>query len=292
MQGFEYIPARTVEEAIDLLSGAKGPARVLAGGTDLIVQLRERRRQTSLIVDIKAIPEANTLSYDPELGLQIGAAVPCYRISDATRSLDIYPGLRSAVDLIGGTQIQGRATLGGNLCNASPAADTIPALIVHHALCQIYGQDGYRQVPVEEFCTAPGKTVLASGEILVSLILPPAPAGFGAYYLRFTPRNEMDIAVAGAGASVVLDRSGATCLSARVALSAVAPTPLYVKEAGDALAGCQLSPETIEAAARIARDAARPIDDMRGTAAQRRHLAGVLTTRVIQAAVIQARKGD
>jgi CO/xanthine dehydrogenase FAD-binding subunit len=292
MQEFEYYAARTVQDAVAVLAREDGGARILAGGTDLLVQLREGRRKARLVLDIKHIPEANELSYDPSGGLRIGAAVPCYRIVDYARQLGIYPGLAMAVELVGGTQIQGRATIGGNLCNASPAADTIPALIVHRATCLVFGPGGYRQVAAEDFCIAPGQTVLSPGEFLVGVTLPPVPPGFGACYLRFTPRNEMDIAVVGAGAAVWLDESRSSFQSARVALAAVAPTPLFVREAGNYLAGRPASAETIQEAARIAQKTSRPIDDLRGTAAQRRHLSGVLARRALEAALARAREEE
>jgi carbon-monoxide dehydrogenase medium subunit len=226
--------------------------------------------------------------------LRLGAAVPCHRIYRDPEVAAAYPGLIDAVSMIGGVQIQGRATVGGNLGNASPAADTIPPLIVHAAVCEIAGPNGRRQVPVEEFCTAPGQTVLRQGEFLLSVHLPAPQPGFGAHYLRFIPRNEMDIAVAGAGAAVRLDPDVATVRSARVALAAVAPRPLFVPEAGQALVGLSIADPTthdsaIEEAARIAQEATTPISDMRGTAAQRKHLAAVLTRRALHKAIERAR---
>ncbi|MCL4507002.1 MAG: xanthine dehydrogenase family protein subunit M [Chloroflexi bacterium] len=288
MQAFEYIPSATIEEAVTILAKEGDQARILSGGTDLLVQMREGRRRVSTVVDIKHIPEVNQLSYDPRKGLDIGAAVPCYRLYGDPAICAVYPGLIDAAALIGGVQIQGRATLGGNLCNASPAADSIPALIVLRAICVIAGSAGRREVPVEDFCTAPGRTVLQRGELLVSLHLPPPLPNSGAAYLRFTPRNEMDIAVVGAGASVILDDGGKTILSARIALGAVAPRPLFVPAAGQALAGRQPSPEAIEEAARIAQTAATPITDMRGSAAQRTHLSAVLTRRALAKAIERA----
>ncbi|MDO8942953.1 MAG: xanthine dehydrogenase family protein subunit M [Desulfobacterales bacterium] len=289
MQSFEYAAARSLSEAAALLSRGEGVNRVLAGGTDLIVQLREGRRTAALLVDVKPIPELNLLEFDPAGGLLIGAAVACYRICAHAPIAAAYPGLVDAVSLIGGTQIQGRASLGGNLCNASPAADSIPALIVHRAVCLIHGPNGSRVLAVENFCSAPGRNALLPGEFLVSVRLPAPPPGFGAAYLRFIPRNEMDIAVACAGASVILDEKGSTFLSARVALGAVAPVPLFVPEAGEWLVGRPVSAESIEAAARIAQEAARPIDDMRGTAEQRKRLCYVLTRRALEKAAARAR---
>ena len=289
MRAFDYVVAHTIHEATDLLKPNGREARVLAGGTDLIVQLRENRRAVDLVVDIKPIPEVNELTYSPETGLSIGAAVPCYRIWNDPTIAALYPGLVDAVSLIGGIQIQARATIGGNLGNASPAADSIPALIVHEAICDIAGQDGVRSIPAEAFCAAPGRTSLQPSEFLVRVRIKPPVRGFGAHYLRFIPRNEMDIAVVGAGASLVLDADGATIRSARVALGAVAPTPLLVTEAGAYLAGRTVSDEAVEQAAQIAAAAARPITDVRGTTAQRKHLARVLTRRALQRAIERAR---
>ena len=246
--------------------------------------------ETELVIDIKGIPEVSELSFDPVEGLRIGASVPCHRIyGDATVAAR-YPGIVDAASLIGGIQIQGRASLGGNVCNASPAADSIPALIAYGAICDIALPQTRRRVPVEDFCTAPGRTVLERGEFLASLHLPPPPPGFGAVYLRFIPRNEMDIAVVGVGVSVQLDESRQSIMSARVALGAVAPTPLLVPAAGDVLVGEKASDAVYARAAELAQAAARPISDMRGTAEYRRHLVGVLTRRALATAVVRARK--
>ncbi len=290
MQQFRYIRAHNVEHAATLLLQHDGRARILAGGTDLIVALRERRLETELVIDIKGIPEVSELSFDPVEGLRIGASVPCHRIYNDATVVAQYPGLIDAASLIGGIQIQGRASLGGNLCNASPAADSIPALIVHGAICDIALPQTRRRVPVEAFCTAPGRTVLERGEFLASLHLPPPPPGFGAAYLRFIPRNEMDIAVVGVGASVQLDESRQRITAARIALGAVAPTPLFVQEAGDVLADAEPGEDAFARAAAIAQTATRPISDMRGTAEHRRHLVGVLTRRALATAVERARK--
>jgi carbon-monoxide dehydrogenase medium subunit len=191
--------------------------------------------------------------------------------------------------LIGGVQIQGRASIGGNLCNASPAADSIPILIAQSAICVIAGPNGTREMPVEEMCVAPGRTSLQNGEFLVSIKLPPVKPHSGAAYLRFIPRNEMDIAVVGAGAYVELDESGNNFVEARVSLGAVAPKPLFIREAGDSLAGKPVNAANIEAAAKIAQDAATPISDMRGTAEYRKHLSAVMSRRAIEKAVERAR---
>jgi len=292
LKDIDYAAPRTLAEAIALLKEGGERARVLAGGTDLIVQLREYRRDLDLVVDVKRIPEVNVLEWDLVNGLTLGAAVPCYRITARADIAQAYPGLMDAFRLIGGTAIQGRATIGGNLCNASPAADSIPALIAHSATCIIQGPNGEREVKVEEFCVAPGRTVLAPGELLVSIRVPaPLPRSRGCY-LRFIPRNEMDIAVVGVGAHVTLDGSKSRIASARIALGAVAPTPLFVPEAGAALSGSDLNDDALERAARIAQEAARPITDMRGTAEQRKHLVGVLTRRALKGALERAQEAS
>lgn len=288
MHAFDYAQALSVEHAVTLLAQAHGRARVLSGGTDLIVALREGKLETDLVVDVKRISEISALDFDPIEGLYIGASVPCHRIYNHAEIARCFAGLIDAAQLIGGVQVQGRASLGGNLCNASPAADSIPALIVHSAICDIAGPQGRRHVAVEDFCSAPGRTILQAGDLLVALRIPAPQPGFGAAYLRFIPRNEMDIAVVGVGASVQLDESRTTITAARIALGAVAPTPLYVPEAGAALIGHAPSVEAIAHAADIARAAARPISDMRGTAEYRRHLVGVLTRRALTKAIERA----
>jgi len=288
LQAFDYVRPTTVDEAVSILARHGDQARVLSGGTDLIVALRESRRQVQVVVDIKALAETAELAYSPQAGLRLGAAVPCYRIYGDTAVAAAYPGLIDAARLIGGIQIQGRASIGGNICNASPAADSAPALIVHAATCIIAGPHGRREVAAEDFFAGPGRTVLQPGEFLVSILLPAPEPGFGAAYLRFTPRNEMDIAVVGAGASVVLDETRRTIRSARVALGAVAPTPLLVAAASDALAGLPADDAAVERAAALAQEAARPITDMRGTAEFRKHLSAVLTRRALRAAITRA----
>jgi CO/xanthine dehydrogenase FAD-binding subunit len=288
---FDYRRVSTVDEAVGLLAERPGSARPLAGGTDLLVQLRAERFRLELVVDTKAVPELSELRFNPEEGLVLGAAVPCCRVYEHLELRNAYPGLVDAASIVGGIAIQGRATVGGNLCNASPSADTVPALISLGATAEITGAGGTRTVPVAEFCTEPGQSVLQPGELLVSLRLPPSPKRSGSAYLRFIPRNEMDIAVAGVGAWVSLDAEGRTILDARVALGAVGPTPIVVEAVRDAVVGTDGSEDALEAAAEVARQAARPISDMRGSAEQRRHLVGVLTKRALRGALARAR-GD
>jgi len=288
LRAFDYRAPSTVGEAVALLAEKGDRARPFAGGTDILVQVRAGRLDLDLLVDVKRIPELSQLAYDPATGLTVGAAVPCHRIYEDPQIREAFPGLVDSAAIIGGTGIQGRATLGGNLCNSSPSADSIPALIVLGATCAIVGPSGARTVPVERFCTGPGRNVLAPGEMLVSIHLPPPKPRSGARYLRFIPRNEMDIAVVGVGASVVLSEDLARITAARIALGAVAPTPLLAEDAGASLVGKPPSEETIAEAAALAREAARPITDVRGTAAQRRHLVGVLAKRALRGAIQRA----
>ena len=289
MQAFDYVRAQSVDEVVSLLSQNGDQARVLSGGTDLLVALREGRRQAKLVIDVKGLPETSQIEYSAQGGLKFGAAVPCHRLYNNKEVAAAYPGLMDAAHLIGGTQIQGRASIGGNLCNASPAADSIPSLIAQNATLTIVGPNGTREIPVEELCIAPGRTSLQPGEFLVSIKLPAVKPGSGAAYLRFIPRNEKDIAVVGAGAYVELDESRDNFVAARVSLGAVAPKPLFIAEAGEALAGKPVNEASIAEAARIAQAAATPITDMRGTAEYRKHLSAVMTRRAIEKAVERAR---
>lgn len=277
----------TVQEAVTLLN-SDAEARVLAGGTDLLVQLRTGRPAPSALVDIKRIPEMGRLEID-ENGLSCGASVCAAEIFENETIRSLWPGLAEATDLIGSSQIQGRATLSGNLCNASPAADTVPALVALGADVVIAGPSGERTIAVEDFCTGPGQTVLASGELVTRFcITAPAPRSADAY-LRLIPRSEMDIAVVGAGVSLTLDADG-SITHARVAIGAVAPTVLRVEDAANALIGSRLDEAALTAAATAASDAADPIDDKRGTVEYRKRVAGVLTKRAATIAYERAKE--
>ena len=289
MRAIKYAVPTSVEDAIAILDEHGANARMLAGGTDLIVQVRENQLDTEVFVDAKHIGELMELGANGA-GTTLGAAVPCYQIYNDANFVALYPGIADATRIIGSTGIQGRASVGGNLCNSGPAADTIPALIVYGASCDIAGPGGRRSVPVEDFCTGPGTNVLEPNELLVSLSLPEPPASSGAHYLRFIPRNEMDIAVVGAGAQITLD--GDTITAARIALGAVAPTPLFVGEAGAALIGKDANEDAFEEAAQLAREAARPINDMRGTIEHRKQLSYVLTKRALRGALRRAKGMD
>ena len=289
MHAIDYVAPKSIQEAVELMASKGDQARAMAGGTDLLVQLRGGRRTSEVVVDIKDISELNQLTYDSQKGLTIGAAVPCYKIYQDDQIAGLYPGLVDSASLIGSIQIQGRASIGGNLCNSAPSADGIPALIALGAVANVAGPNGNREIPVEEFCTGPGQNVLGSGEILVSVSIAAPQDNSGAAYLRFIPRNEMDIAGAGGGAAVLLDSSGHNFVSARIALASVAPTPVFSKAAGDSLAGKPVSDDSINEAAEKAMGDAKPITDMRGTIKQRTHLIGVLTRRTLDNAIKRAR---
>ena len=254
----------------------------LAGGTDLLVGIRLGARDPSRVVDLKQIPELTAIEVG-ETSVRIGAAASAFDVLHNSDVPSLFPGVAEALDLIGSTQIQGRCSAGGNLCNASPAADSVPALIANSAQCRILGPEGERILAVEDFVVGPNQNALAPGELLVELILPRPPAGTADAYLRLTPRTEMDIAVAGAAVSISLDDSG-TCTAARVAIGAVAPTALLVETAGDALVGSQLDQAAMDAAVAAARAAATPISDKRGTAEYRTHVVGVLVARALASA--------
>jgi carbon-monoxide dehydrogenase medium subunit len=286
MPTVRYEAPRSVSEAVRLIQ-SDPEARVLAGGTDLLIQFRAGARHPSAFIDVKLIPELVDIVVREDV-VRIGASASAAAICEHAVVRQLWPGLVEAVHLIGSTQIQGRATIGGNLCNGSPAADSTCALIVNRAVCIVVGPDGERRVPVEQFCSGPGRTVLARGELLTSVEVPRPKPGTSDAYLRLIPRTEMDIAVAGAGVSVTLDRGG-RCTAARVAIGAVAPTALLVPAAGEALVGSTIHDDALGRAADAARAAARPIDDKRGTAAYRRHVVGVLVKRAAASAAARAR---
>jgi len=276
MPRVSYTAPTTIDDAVKALAASAGLAKVLSGGTDLLVQLKSGRARPELIVDTKRIPGMIGIREEGDKFV-IGAATPGVMISADERLTRAYPGIVEGVDLIGSTQIQGRCSIGGNLCNASPAADSVPALVAAGAVVTIQGPKTRRQVPVEKFAAGPGKTTLKPGEIVVSLTLPARPRGAGDAYLRLIPRTEMDIAVVGCGVSLVM--KGDTCVSARVGLGAVAPTVLLVEAAGKALTGSKLDDAALDAAANACSAACRPIDDKRGTIRYRTKIAGVLLRR-------------
>lgn len=283
-----YTSPNTIDDAVAELAAASGTARVLAGGTDLLVQLRAGMIEPDVVVDIKGIEETRTITREGD-GFRVGAAVAGAELTEHADVHRAWPGVAEAFDLIGSTQIQGRASMGGNLCNASPAADSVPALIAAGATCLVAGPNGRRELAVEDFCSGPGKTTLAPGEFLVSFFLPPRAKHSGDAYLRFIPRTEMDIAVVGVGVNLSLDDAG-VCTSARVGLGAVAPRALLVADAGAALVGSTLDDAALEKMAAATRAACNPIDDKRGTIEYRIHVAGVLAQRTARIALERAKE--
>jgi aerobic carbon-monoxide dehydrogenase medium subunit len=282
-----YEAPESLEGAVALLAGANGDVRVLAGGTDLLVQMRADLIEPELIVDIKKIPETRAVTEERD-GWRIGAAVTGAELKEHARFKRVWPGVVEAANLIGSTQIQGRATLGGNLCNGSPAADSVPALIAAGAVATVAGPQGKRDIPVEDVMLGPRQLALRKGEMVASFFLPPRPPRSGDAYLRFIPRTEMDIAVVGAGVSLTVDGGGAIT-AARVALGAVAARVLLVPEAARAIVGGRLEAAAQQRLEAAARAACRPIDDKRGTVEFRIEVAGVLARRAALIALDRAR---
>jgi carbon-monoxide dehydrogenase medium subunit len=283
-----YEAPMSLDQAVALLSAEKGEARVLAGGTDLLVQMRTDMVEPVLLVDIKGIAELRQIKEEAG-GFRVGAAVTGAELKEHPKLRNIWPGVVEAANLIGSTQVQGRATMGGNLCNGSPAADSVPALIAAGAKASIVGAKGRREVPVEDVMLAPRKLSLAKGELIASFLMPARAARTGDAYLRFIPRTEMDIAVVGCGVCLTLDANG-TCTAARVSLGAVAERPLLVAAAGAALIGSKVDDAALQKLDAAARAACRPIDDKRGTKDYRIKVAGVLARRAAQIALERARK--
>jgi CO/xanthine dehydrogenase FAD-binding subunit len=286
MNEIRYEMPTTAEAAVALLTAANGPAKVLSGGTDLIIQMRSGQHTPQLLVDVKNIAEMTSMATENG-GYRIGAAVSCMKLTEDAAFANTWPGVIDAVNLVGSVQVRGRATIGGNVCNASPAADSVPAMIAAGAIANIVGPDGRRAVPVEQIAAGVGKTSLAKGEMVTSFILPKRAPRSGDAYLRFTPRSEMDIAVVGVGINLTLDDSG-VCTHARVSLGAVAERALLVPAAADALIGTRVDAVALERLAAAASAAAQPIDDKRGTKAFRIKVSGVLARRAATIALDRA----
>lgn len=277
----------TVTGAIALLS-ADPSARPLSGGTDLIVQMRSGRVSPGSVVDLKRIKGLQGITRDGDVFV-IGAATPCTALKADRDLVAAWPGVVEAANLIGSVQVRNRATMAGNLCNASPAADSVPALVAAGAIAVIAGPQGVRRVPVEDIPVGPGKTSLSPGEFVYEFRLRSRPIGSGDAYLRSTPRTEMDIAVVGVGVNLVLD-GGGICTTARIALGAVGPKVVLADEAAAALIGTALDHASVEAMAEAVRAASSPIDDKRGTVSYRKAMAGVLARRAV--AIAAARAGE
>jgi carbon-monoxide dehydrogenase medium subunit len=286
MTDIRYLAPRTLDEAISAYAAAGSAARILAGGTDLLVQMRAGAVKPGLIVDIKKIAEMTAIEATADGGFRIGAAVSGMELHDHPKFGKVWPGVLEAINLIGSKQVQGRASAGGNLCNSSPAGDSVPAMVAAGAIVTVQGPNGRREMPVEAVPAGPGRTNFLPGEILVSFTLPPRPPGSSDAYLRMIPRTEMDIAVVGLGVSLTL--KGGVCTAARVGLGAVAPTVLLVEPAAKALIGSKLDDAALNAAAAACSAACRPIDDKRGTIAYRTKVAGVLLKRTVAIAAKRA----
>ena len=281
-----YERPQSIEDAVGLLAGSAGTAAILAGGSDLLVRMKGGFIEPDLIVDIKAIDGMGEIRENAD-GFSIGAAVPCALMGESAPLQREWPGVVEASKLIGSKQVQGRCTIVGNLCNASPAADSVPALVAAGARAVIVGPGSRRTIAVEAVTTGPGKTSLAKGEIIEAILLDRRPPRSGDAYLRFIPRTEMDIAVVSAGVSLALDEQGVV-KSARVALGAVAPTVLLVDEAARALIGTKVDAAALDRLAEACSAACRPIDDKRGTVEFRRKVAGVLAKRAATTAYARA----
>ena len=288
MDDLRYEAPGTLDAAVALLAGEKGEARIMAGGTDVLVQMHENMSEPDLMVDIKNIPELTGITQENG-GWRVGAATTGMEIVEHEGFAAAWPGVVDGVKLIGSIQVKGRASIGGNLCNASPGADSVPAIMVAGATATVFGPDGAREVPVEDIAIGPGKTSLAKGEIVVSFFFPERPPHSGGAYLRFTPRTEMDIAVVGVGIDLTLD-DGGTCLAARVVLGAVAARALLVDEAAAALVGTRVDDDALANLAAAASAACRPIDDKRGTKEFRIKVAGVLARRTALIALERAKQ--
>ncbi len=278
---FDFLRPSSLTEALAHL--AKKGVKPLAGGTDLLPQIKEGRHNPTLVMDVKDIPELNVLEFNARKGLRLGAAVPLTSIIENRAVKEHYPLLGQVCALIGSPQIQNRASVGGNLCNAAPSADTAAALLCLEAKALIAGSRGQREVALEDFFLGPGKTALSPGELLVEIrISPPSPRSAGCY-LRLTPRESMDIAVVGVASFIALEPGGKRCQKARIALAAVAPTPLRARQAEAMLEGKTLSKSNLLEASLKAAEESQPIADHRGSAEYRRHLVEVLTRRTLEA---------
>ncbi|MGH1470737.1 MAG: FAD binding domain-containing protein [Cellvibrionaceae bacterium] len=275
----QYHAPTSISAAIELLASntQETPTQILAGGTDLLVQLRSGMISPASIIDIKKIPETRTISFTND-GVIVGAAISGAEFNENKKLKALWPGVAEAFDLIGSTQVQGRASLGGNLCNASPAADSVPSLIAAGVIAHIAGPDGEKKISVENINTGPGKNCLSAGEFIVNFEFPHRQPLSGDAYLRMTPRTEMDIAVVGVGVNVTLDQSG-KCTHARIGLGAVAPRALLVETAANTLIGTTIDEVALDNLQQAISNACSPIDDKRGTIEYRTKVAGVIAKR-------------
>lgn len=289
MRDFEYAAPGTIREAVTALR-RRGKAVVLAGGTDVLLRMRDRAWTPDVVVDIKRIPRLGELRFDPERGLFIGAAVTLRQVERSAEVGRHYPAIAQGAALVGSVQIRNRATLVGNICNAAPSADTAPGLIVHGAKVRIAGPDGRRSLLLEKLFTGPGQIALKRGELVTGIQVPAPGRGVGSAYARHTTRGAMDLAAVGIGVALELAPRSGACQDIRIAMGAVAPTPRRARQAEEVLRGQRPAPGLIEAAARAASAESEPISDVRASAGFRRELVEVLTRRMVTAALEEARR--
>ena len=291
MARFEYLEARTFRQAISLCQRHGDAARLVAGSTDFLVRWRLGNWRPQYVINIQRIASLTRVSYSARNGLRLGALVTVETLVNHPVIRRRYPALAAAAASFAGVQVRNLATVGGNVCNASPSGDTLPALLAFGAQCRIAGPNGERLAPLDQFFTGPGATILQTGEILAELRLPPSQAGSGSLYIKHSPRGAMDIAIVGVASVISLGDRGRSCREVRIALGAVAPTPIRAYAAEDMLRGRPITPELIEAAAQQAQALATPIDDVRASASHRKAIVGVLTKRTLERAVEMARQG-
>ncbi len=291
MARFEYLEARTLNQAVSLLQRHGEDARLVAGSTDFLVRWRQGVWQPKYVIDIRRIASLGRISYNRSRGLRLGPLVKVQDLQTHPSVVRNYPALAASAASFAGVQVRNLATVGGNICNASPAGDTLPALLAFDAQCRLVGPGGERWAPLADVFTGPGQTCLESGEVLAEVLLPPNPPRTGSLYIKHSPRGAMDIATLGVASVLSLEEDGETCLLAAIALGAVAPTPIRVPEAENLLIGRTVSSSLISEAARAARNAARPIDDIRGTAEHRKAMVEVLTKRTLETSLEMAQGG-
>ena len=288
MRRFEYLEARTLRQAIGMLQRYGGQARVVAGSTDFLVRWRAGFWHPDYVVNIQRVPGLSRVTYSRGRGLRLGALITIQTLEQHPAIRRHYPALAAAAASFAGVQVRNLATVGGNICNASPSGDTLPALLAYGAECRLSGPDGHRQAGLDQLFTGPGQTVLSHDEVLTEITLPPPAPGTGSLYIKHSPRGAMDIATVGVASVVTVDRRSGVCADARIALGAVAPTPLRAHAAEELLRGKQPNAELLQAAAEMAMSQSSPIDDVRGTAAYRREMVGVLTRRTLERAAAAA----
>lgn len=281
MRPFSFESPKTLSEALEIIGNSNGDSKLLAGGSDLIDQLRNGRKHASVVIDIKNIPEMKRLEYVEGEGLHVGAGVSCTDTANYEPTAKYFPSVRESCLLIGSTQIQNRASMAGNVCNAAPSGDTIPSLITYDTRALIAGSKGTREVNLTDFLLGPGKTTLETDELMVELIIPTPAVNSDGHYLRFIPREEMDIAVAGAASMIAVDPDTMRCSKVRICLASVAPTPVRASKAEEVLQDQLVTDELIHHAATLAPLAANPINDIRGTIEYRKELCRVLTYRTL-----------